>query len=84
MYPNPRKRKVYVHNPTTLKVDDVTISISSDGKVTLIQEGKEDGQPVEDEVTTSAAAIFQIAALLEATRKVKYVDYDNRTDPDKF
>lgn len=69
------KRIQHVHKVFTLEIDEnTTVTCSPDGKLTFISKGIEEGEPVEDIIIVTAATIFQVANMLNATRKTHLVD----------
>jgi hypothetical protein len=52
----------------------IKASVAEDGKITLTSESIEEGLSVEDEVVIPASLVFKLAKMLEATRKIHYID----------
>ena len=71
---NSAKQRRFVHSPFTLEHMGVKVSVAEDGKITLICESIENELTVEDEVVIPASLIFKLAKMLEATRKIHYID----------
>lgn len=62
MHTSRKKWKHYVHFPFSIKVDNCSADVNSEGKVTLTKDADNDEY---DEITTSASIIFALDRLLE-------------------
>lgn len=70
---DPTKNRRFVHSPFTVEHDGYKVSCDKDGKVTI--DNKELNASSEfDEITIPASLVFKLANMLDATRKVKYID----------
>lgn len=70
------KMRRFVHNPWNLEDERNKVKISGDrdGRVTLKKEIEVEGEIEEHEITVSANTIYQIASMLNTTRKTHLVD----------
>lgn len=71
---NSSSKPRYSHSPFTLEHNGVTVECDKDGKIRLTQNNidDDDGQPVTDEITTSAALFNRVMLMLRGSRKVTF------------